>query len=897
MAYPNSDWPDSIDSAVTRVPGNIVYADDHNWQDNMAIAIENHFGAIGSPVVHVDTWDRFKDATVTIGANPGRIVISESITADENYTVPSNVIVCPLPGGTISVDATFTVTINGPIDAGPWQIFDGAGDIALGPGGNRVVYPEWWGCEPGGTAASNYTALVKAIAAAITRGAILQFQPGQYDYDTTLDLTFYTRLEGAGSVRDTGITTTLNYTGAGNAIQLDNGAGGVGTYIRFVAIRHMRIQALNATAILYIAGGWQGRYEDLLLKGDTVNTAKGIHLVGDPSQGVYYNVFRDIDIEGCVDAVDLDGDDSGTGTARGNVNLFERVRAASYTGAGWTIKGAETNTFILCLGESASGEYGLRILGDCFRMAFYSCYFEYNTIADIDTQQAGLSGIPAMHGCRYSGGAVKNGSQVTRYDWRLDSYSKLASTEFIRAFLNVPDRLTTSQDESDYNGSGSNGSFTGGSGYNTNDVIQLDDNSEITVDAEVGNVVTEFTVSFIGASTGVEDGTTLNQKSVAPPGGTGFTLTPGTNNITTGGVEAEERYKMNRSGVQSWGDGTNPTDTQIARFASDNPGLRVSPGVYNEVQEVFSSSNQLDVDCSDGWEVRHTLTENTTVQLPTNHVNGQMLTYVFRQDVGNSYTVSFVSAFELNNGDFYMPEGVGSNRYASITFKFHGGYSEWVEQSRNGAQEWERGNNSMTFRMLDRSVRASIEYSTSVTNLRLLRDEVHGDNVTIGRLQFRGQDDGANETNFGEIEGYCVQDANGSERGRLNLKTSINGSSTAILQIDDRGSRAQKGGHIDSVQTPTSSAGAVAVDCEDGLTVVHTLTEDTTIGAPSNASDGAVLSFTFIQDSTDRTVGFNAVFNLASAFTMSTGSGTVDKIQFQYVNSAWYEYGSRTQGM
>lgn len=84
------------------------------------------------------------------------------------------------------------------------------------------------------------------------------------------------------------------------------------------------------------------------------------------------------------------------------------------------------------------------------------------------------------------------------------------------------------QTQANYDGIGSNGSFTGGTGYAVSDTITLTDGAVITVDAVSSGVVSQFTVTTAG-STNVA-GTTVSQASTSG-GGSGFTLTPGSNNI------------------------------------------------------------------------------------------------------------------------------------------------------------------------------------------------------------------------------------------------------------------------------------------------------------------------------------------------------------------------------
>ena len=100
------------------------------------------------------------------------------------------------------------------------------------------------------------------------------------------------------------------------------------------------------------------------------------------------------------------------------------------------------------------------------------------------------------------------------------------------------------QDETDYDGVGSNGVFVGGDGvggtaYVAADTITLSDGSLITVDVVDGDGdVTDFTVTTSGGTT-VTAGVTLTQSSTSGTG-TAFTLTPELANITdfgnTGGT-------------------------------------------------------------------------------------------------------------------------------------------------------------------------------------------------------------------------------------------------------------------------------------------------------------------------------------------------------------------------
>ena len=77
-------------------------------------------------------------SSATLHVPPGTYTISTSIT------VPANIILKPENGALFSVSSGQVLTISGPLDAGPFQIFSGAGTVALA-GPIPFAYPEWWG--------------------------------------------------------------------------------------------------------------------------------------------------------------------------------------------------------------------------------------------------------------------------------------------------------------------------------------------------------------------------------------------------------------------------------------------------------------------------------------------------------------------------------------------------------------------------------------------------------------------------------------------------------------------------------------------------------------------------------------------------------------------------------
>lgn len=86
-------------------------------------------------------------------------------------------------------------------------------------------------------------------------------------------------------------------------------------------------------------------------------------------------------------------------------------------------------------------------------------------------------------------------------------------------------RLKDAQDETLYV------TFNGGSGHSASDVLTLDKNVTVTVDAVNLGAVTQFTVSSVNARGGISVGDVLEQVS-STGSGTGFSLTVGSGNLT-----------------------------------------------------------------------------------------------------------------------------------------------------------------------------------------------------------------------------------------------------------------------------------------------------------------------------------------------------------------------------
>jgi len=111
-----------------------------------------------------------------------------------NLTIPVGMKLRFEAGATFAIATAVTLTINGTLDAGPYQIFSctGTGKVVFGVGAVTEVYPKWWGAVADGT-----TDCSAAIQAAIDSIGLVGsmvvkpvvFGPGSYKINTCLNLT------------------------------------------------------------------------------------------------------------------------------------------------------------------------------------------------------------------------------------------------------------------------------------------------------------------------------------------------------------------------------------------------------------------------------------------------------------------------------------------------------------------------------------------------------------------------------------------------------------------------------------------------------------------------------------------------------------------------------------
>jgi len=152
----------SIDAGITlTLPGPVVAPDGQSC-------------FIGSGVLSLGT--SFPSTSTTKILQPGTWAVTT------NTTIPANIVLRPRKGAILTISTGVTLTINGPLEAGWYQIFSwaGTGTVAYG---NLVpeVYPEWYGAIP-----DNSTDSVTYLQKALDTHSVVHLGKGIYKITTEL---------------------------------------------------------------------------------------------------------------------------------------------------------------------------------------------------------------------------------------------------------------------------------------------------------------------------------------------------------------------------------------------------------------------------------------------------------------------------------------------------------------------------------------------------------------------------------------------------------------------------------------------------------------------------------------------------------------------------------------
>lgn len=152
---------------------------------SLAAANSSIPGVVGDGTT--DDSDAFAAAVTATSVAGGTLQIAVPLLINANQTIASNVQLVFIGRGKIKPASGKTITINGAITAGAWQIFDtSAGGTIAGSIRNDRVYAEWFGAVADGTTDST-TAINHALVLAHAASDIpVQLLAGTYVVSDTL---------------------------------------------------------------------------------------------------------------------------------------------------------------------------------------------------------------------------------------------------------------------------------------------------------------------------------------------------------------------------------------------------------------------------------------------------------------------------------------------------------------------------------------------------------------------------------------------------------------------------------------------------------------------------------------------------------------------------------------
>lgn len=135
------------------------------------------------------------EAADTVAAGAGReLRITGTWVIDDDVTLAANVKV--MSGADLQIATTKTLTINGTLEAGPYQIFSctGTGKVVFGNGAIIEAYPEWWGAKADD--ATDSTAALNAASIAATH---IKLQKGYYRTSAAWSISANRLIRGSGA--------------------------------------------------------------------------------------------------------------------------------------------------------------------------------------------------------------------------------------------------------------------------------------------------------------------------------------------------------------------------------------------------------------------------------------------------------------------------------------------------------------------------------------------------------------------------------------------------------------------------------------------------------------------------------------------------------------------------
>lgn len=150
-------------------------------------AAVNARATLGMAAKYIGDYASLAAAIAAISSTSCTLIIDTNQSVAADLTIPVTLSVVVRRGTVITVASGMTLTINGPFEAPPCQVFAGDGSVVFGTGYVDKVYPQWWpDCLPDGTTDCG-PAFQKAVDAC-PQGGTVWISRGKWKISTTIEV-------------------------------------------------------------------------------------------------------------------------------------------------------------------------------------------------------------------------------------------------------------------------------------------------------------------------------------------------------------------------------------------------------------------------------------------------------------------------------------------------------------------------------------------------------------------------------------------------------------------------------------------------------------------------------------------------------------------------------------
>lgn len=370
------DYSNTIPSTI------LLDMDSQHGQFTVAPGITLSFSGYTKDVYAHWFGDLTKATLDTVKASVGTtnkvtvVLIPGTWTIDDDLTITSNISLKVQPGALLTISTTKTLTINGPFDAGLYQVFSckGTGKVVFGIASAREAYSEWWGAK--GDNSTDCTAgLLAAIA---SKAPVVKLLAGIYNYTTTLSLSKAIHIYGAGTMAYEGdatwsaeTVTQLHYTGSDQAIQMGTDPSIVTGSIRlsdfWLSGTSSATNGIVMGDMATITNIHDCPMNNITITGFTKTGAAGL-FISEADETIFTNVYT--------------------------YSNYDGIRIGrSYAG----VNGTVTMTRFMNCKTRSNARYGIYIAESCFDLSFFNLKVESNygpgLVIDNVSGATGTSGI------------------------------------------------------------------------------------------------------------------------------------------------------------------------------------------------------------------------------------------------------------------------------------------------------------------------------------------------------------------------------------------------------------------------------------------------------------------------------------------------------------------------